>query len=169
MGTEGAGSVVSGEFRSVKVELADVHIDMLSRMAEIRGAISRSELIRWMILDAFRVHGRSIHMNSRSEAMSVPVKTQSGEFLAILDTGSYHSLIPEKYAAGFVFTGITTIWTFNTIMRQKLYRGELEVLGKKIPIEDVLLASGEIGILGLDVMEHLEVYIKGGKAEVKLI
>jgi len=157
------------EFRLVKVDLADVHIDMLSRMAEIRGAISRSELIRWMILDAFRTLGRKVPMNSRYEAMSIPARTQSGEFLAVLDTGSYHTLVPEKYAAGFVFTGTTTIWTFNTITRQQLHKGELEVMGKKIQIEDVLLVHGDVGILGLDVMEHLEVLIKGGKATVKVL
>jgi len=157
------------EFRQVKVSLADVHIGMLDRMAEFRGAMTRSELVRGLILDAFGALGRSVPMNPRRKAVSIPVRTRAGEFLAVLDTGSDHTLVPEKFAEGFTFTRTKSIWTFNTMMQQRLYKGELEVMGKKIQIENVLLASGDIGILGLDVMEHLEVLIKRGKATIKLI
>jgi len=101
--------------------------------------------------------------------MSVSVKTQSGEFLAWIDTGSDHTLVPEKYAAGFVFMRKGAIWTFSGSAQHRFYKGELELMGKKLRVEDVLLADGDVGILGLDVLEHFEVLVKRGKATIKPI
>lgn len=156
-------------FREIKVDLAEVQIVMVNELIAARGAITRSSLIRSLILDAFRSLRYAIPMNSQREEISVPVKTQSGEFLALIDTGSDHTLVPERYAKGFVFTRSRPIWTFGAMTNTRLYEGEVEVMEKKISIERVILTQGEIGLLGLDVLKHFDVLIREGKATVKTI
>jgi len=158
------------EFRLVKVSLAEVQIAMLDQLAADRGTVTRSELFRSLILSAFaELRHRPVPINPRREDVSVIVGTKVGEFLAVIDTGSDHTLVPEKYAKGFEFTGTKPIWTLNAVKRHQVYEGELDVLGKRVEIKDAMLVSGDVGILGLDVLEHLEVFIKRGKATVKLI
>lgn len=157
------------EFRQVKVSLAEVQIAMLDDMATARGAVTRSELIRRLILDAFMSQRRPVPMNSQRKGISVPVKTQSGEFLAVIDTGSDHTLVPERYAKGFVFAETCPIWTFGAMTRMRLYKGEIEIMKKKIALKSALLTTGEVGILGLDALKHFEVLIKKGEATIKVV
>lgn len=157
------------EFRDVKVSLAEVQIEMVNELLVARGIPTRSALIRHLILDAYASSRRAVPPTTHRETVSVPVKTQSGEFLAMVDTGSDHTLVPESYAKDFVFTKSRPIWTFGAMTSTRLYEGEVEVMEKKILVEHAILTVGEVGILGMDVLKHFEVFIREGKVTVKPI
>lgn len=165
----GRSSSTKGRFREVKVSLAEVQLVMADELTVARGAATRSELIRRLILDAYTSMRKPVPMNPQRKTVSVLVKTQSGEFQAVIDTGSDHTLVPERYAKGFVFMETRPIWTFGAVTRLKLYKGKIEVIGKKISIESALLTTGEVGVLGLDALKHFEVLIRKGKATIKAI
>jgi predicted aspartyl protease len=108
--------------------------------------------------------------------MKLKVKGSKGEteYDAYLDTGAGRTLIPEKDAKkfGLTYAGDTTVITGSGRDTIRLYRAQVEFLGKKFHIlvfgRDLPKQAQIKAMIGRDILDAYRTCFDGPKKEIEI-
>lgn len=100
----------------------------------------------------------------------VAVKVEEGSFVARIDTGADVTVIPERFLGGFKVSKRVSVKSHNG-SRETVwaYKGWVTVVGKTIYLDKVLVRSDNLGLIGMDVLEHFTMFFEPGKVTMEPI